>query len=217
MKIAILGGTGPEGSGLGLRWAQAGHEVVIGSRLAEKGQQVAAELQARSPEAAHLLSGADNLSALDGADLAVLSVPYSAQEKTLAGLQDPLAGKLLLTVVVPLGEKAARVWRPASGLSAAEEASQQLGAGARVVAAFQNISAHHLDDPDHTLDCDVLVCGDSKADKQAIIDLCAAAGMRGVDAGPLQNASVVEGLTALLIGINIRNKIKNAGIRITGI
>jgi NADPH-dependent F420 reductase len=217
MRIAILGGTGPEGSGLGLRWAAAGHEVIIGSRQTEKGQQVAAELQARSTEAAANLSGMDNLSAVQQADMAVLSVPYSGQERTLAGLETALAGKLLLTVVVPLGEKAARVWRPPSGLAAAEEARQQLGEGARVVAAFQNISAHHLADPDHVVDCDVLVCGDDKADKQVVIDLCAAAGMRGVDAGPLQNASVAEGLTAVLIGINIRHKIKNAGIRITGI
>ncbi len=217
MKIAILGGTGPEGSGLGLRWAQAGHEVIIGSRQMEKGQQVAAELQARAPAAAANLSGADNLTALQQADLAVLAVPYSGQERTLAGLEAALAGKLLLSVVVPLGEKAARVWRPPSGLSAAEEAARQLGEGARVVAAFQNISAHHLADPGHAVDCDVLVCGDDKADKQVALDLCSAAGMRGVDAGPLQNASVAEGLTAVLIGINIRHKIKNAGIRITGI
>jgi hypothetical protein len=217
MKIAILGGTGPEGSGLGLRWAAAGHEVIIGSRQMEKGQQVAAELQGRLPAAAANLSGMDNLSALDGADVAVLAVPYSGQERTLAGLEAALAGKLLLTVVVPLGEKAARVWRLPSGLAAAEEARQQLGEGARVVAAFQNISAHHLADPEHAVDCDVLVCGDDKADKQVVIDLCTAAGMRGVDAGPLQNASVAEGLTAVLIGINIRHKIKHAGIRITGI
>lgn len=218
MKIAILGGTGPEGSGLGLRWAQAGHEVVIGSRQAERGQQVAAELLAKldQPDGV-LLSGMDNLTAAQQADMAVLAVPYSGQERTLVGLETALAGKLLLTVVVPLGEKAARVWRLPSGLSAAEEARQQLGETARVVAAFQNISAHHLADPDHAVDCDVLVCGDNKDDKQIVLDLCTAAGMRGVDAGPLQNASVAEGLTSVLIGINIRNKIKNAGIRITGI
>jgi len=217
MRIAILGGTGPEGSGLGLRWALAGHQVVIGSRQAEKGQQAAAEMQTRAPAAAANLSGMDNLSALDGADVAVLAVPYGGQERTLAGLQDALAGKLLLTIVVPLGEKAARVWRSPSGLAAAEEAARQLGEGARVVAAFQNIAAHHLADPNHLIDCDVLVCGDDKADKQTVIELCAAAGMRGIDAGPLQNAGVVEGLTALLIGVNIRHKVKNAGLRITGI
>lgn len=217
MKIAILGGTGPEGSGLAMRWAAAGHQVVIGSRQREKGEQVAAELRTKAPEAAANLSGADNLSAVQAADVAVLAVPYSGQAPTLSGLREALAGKLLVTVVVPLGEKPARVWRLPSGLSAAEEARDLLGEGARVVAAFQNISAHHLADPHHAVDCDVLVCGDDKADKQTVIGLCADAGMRGVDAGPLQNASVVEGLTSVLIGINIRHKIKNAGIRITGI
>lgn len=215
MKIAILGGTGPEGSGLGLRWAASGHDVIIGSRQAEKGQRVATELAAKLPSAS--ISGTDNLSAAQQAEMAVLAVPYDGQAKTLAGLEAALAGKLLLTVVVPLGERAARVWRPPSGLSAAEEARDQLGQGARVVAAFQNISAHHLEDPEHEIDCDVLVCGDDKVDKQVVIGLCADAGMRGVDAGLLQNAGVVEGLTSVLIGINIRHKIKNAGIRITGI
>jgi NADPH-dependent F420 reductase len=189
--------------------------VVIGSRLAEKGQRVAAELKELLPEGA--ISGTDNLTALGGADAAVLAVPYGAQEPTLAGLADALAGKLLISVVVPLGNPVARVWRPPSGLSAAEEAQQQLGDDVRVVAAFQNISAHHLTDLDHEMDCDVLVCGDKKDDKQVAIDLCSDAGMRGINAGALQNASVVEGLTSVLIGINIRNKIKNAGIRITGL
>ena len=106
--------------------------------------------------------------------------------------------------------------RPRGATQAAGEARGG-GEGERGVAAFQNISAHHLEDPDHPVDCDVLVCGDDKADKQVILDLCTDAGMRGVDAGPLQNASVAEGLTSVLIGINIRHKIKNAGIRITGI
>ena len=86
-----------------------------------------------------------------------------------------------------------------------------------MVAAFQNVSAEHLRDLTHEVECDVLVCGDSKADKQVAIDLAAAAGLRGIDAGPLQNATVLEGLTAVLVGINIRHKIKGAGIRITGI
>lgn len=216
MKIAILGGTGNEGFGLGFRWAAAGHEIVIGSRLAEKGASAAEEMLAKLP-AGVSVSGTDNLTATQQAELVVLSVPYSAQEKTLATVKEALADKLLVTVVVPVGEKAARVWRPPSGLSAAEEAQQQVGDLTRVVAAFQNISAHHLMDPEHELDCDVLICGEKGADKDLVTQLCADAGMRGVNAGPLQNASVVEGLTAVLIGINIRHKIKNAGIRITGI
>lgn len=215
MKIAILGGTGPEGSGLGMRWAQAGHEVIIGSRQAEKGEQVAEELRFLLPDGR--ISGTDNLTATQAADVVVLSVPYEAQAPTLAGVAESLDGKLLITVVAPTRKPKARVWRLESGLSAAEEAQQQLGDGVRVVAAFQNIGAHNLKDLTADSDCDVLVCGESKDDKQVAIDLCSDAGMRGVDAGALQNASVVEGLTAVLIGINIRHKVSNAGIRITGI
>lgn len=215
MKIAILGGTGPEGSGLGLRWAAAGHEVIIGSRLAEKGERIAQELLDLLPEG--LISGSDNLSAAEVADLVVLSVPYSAQEATLVDVQPGLKGKILVTVVAPIGPKVARVWRLPSGMSAAEEAQEQVGEDARVVAAFQNIGAHHLRKLDHQLDSDVLVCGDLKADKEIVLQLCSDAGLRGVNAGSLLNASVVEGLTSVLIGINIRNKVKSAGIRITGI
>ena len=215
MKIAILGGTGPEGSGLGFRWAAAGHSIIIGSRLADKGERVAGELKALLPEGD--IVGTDNLSAAQEAENIVLTVPYAAQEPTLAAVKEALAGKLLISVVAPTGKPPARVWRPPSGLSAAEEAQQQLGEEVRVVAAFQNISAHHLMDLAKELDSDVLVCGDKKADKQIAVDLCADAGMRGVNAGALQNAGVVEGMTAVLIAINVIHKIKNAGIRITGI
>jgi NADPH-dependent F420 reductase len=215
VKIAMLGGTGPEGSGLGFRWAAAGHSIIIGSRLADKGERVAGELKALLPEGD--IVGTDNLSAAQEAENIVLTVPYAAQEPTLAAVKEALAGKLLISVVAPTGKPPARVWRPPSGLSAAEEAQQQLGEEVRVVAAFQNISAHHLMDLAKELDSDVLVCGDKKADKQIAIDLCADAGMRGVNAGALQNAGVVEGMTAVLIAINVIHKIKNAGIRITGI
>ncbi len=215
MKIAILGGTGAEGSGLAFRWANAGHEVILGSRTAEKAERVAGELTEKLPNGT--IVGLDNLAAAQAGELVVLSVPYSAQEKTLNGLSEALAGKIVLTVVVPLKKPVARAYRLPSGLSAAEEAQQQLGEGVRVVAAFQNISAHHLMDLSHEIECDVLVCGDKKADKDPVSQLVADAGMRAVNAGALQNSSVVEGLTSLLIGINIRNKIKNSGIRITGI
>jgi 8-hydroxy-5-deazaflavin:NADPH oxidoreductase len=220
LKIAILGGTGDQGYGLGLRWAAAGHEIIIGSRLAERGAGAAAELvdilaAAGQPTA---VFGTDNLTASQQAELVVLSVPYAAQAATLADVKAALDGKILLTVVAPLGpEKKARVWRPPSGLSAAEEAQAQVGEGCTVVAAFQNVSAHHLTDLDHDIDCDVLVCGDKGAAKQTVIQLCQDAGMRGVNSGALQNAAVAEGLTAVLIAINIIHKVKDAGIRITGI
>lgn len=215
MKIAILGGTGAEGSGLAFRWANAGHEVVIGSRTAEKAEVKANELNALL--GADKICGTDNLSATEWGELIVLSVPYSAQEPTLEGIKQHLDDKILLTVVVPLGKPVARVNRLPSGLSAAEEAQQQVGESCRVVAAYQNISAHHLMDLDHKIDCDVLICGAKKVDKDIVASLTADAGMRGVNAGSLPNASVAEGLTSVLIGINIRNKIKDAGIRITGL
>lgn len=215
MKIAILGGTGPEGKGLGLRWAASGHEVIIGSRLQEKGKSVASELKALLPEGN--ISGTDNMTAAQSAELIVLTVPYSAQEPTIENVREAISNKLLVTVVAPTRKPVARVWRLPSGLSAAEELQVQLGPEARLVAAFQNIGAHHLMDLDHNLECDVLICGDNKEDKDIVIGLCADAGLTGVNAGSLQNASVVEGLTSILIGINIRHKVKSAGIRITGI
>ena len=215
MKIAILGGTGNEGFGLGYRWAAAGHNIVIGSRKQEKGANAAADMLAKLPEGK--ISGTDNLTAAQRAEVVVLSVPYWAQEGTLETVKEALAGKLLITVVAPSGEKKSRVHRLESGLSAAEEAQAQLAGVTRVVAAFQNIGAHHLTDLDHEMDCDVLVCGDKKGDKAVAMRLCADAGLRGVNTGALQNARAVEELTAVLIAINIIHKVKSAGIRITGL
>ncbi len=215
MKIAIIGGTGPEGSGLGIRWAHAGHDVIIGSRVRERAEESAAGLNARLP--AGEIRGLDNAAAAAAADVVVLAVPYGAQEATLAGIRDALAGKLLVTVVAPTGEKKARVHLLPSGLSAAEEAQAQLGEATRVVAAFQNIGAHYLTDLAHEISCDVLVCGDRKEDKELALQLCADAGMRGVNAGALQNARAVEGITSILIAVNIIYKVKDAGLRITGI
>jgi NADPH-dependent F420 reductase len=216
MKIAILGGTGNEGFGLGFRWAAAGHQIILGSRLAEKGVAAAAEMARRLPESQ--VSGFDNISAALAADLVVLAVPYEAQAATLQTVRDALKGKLLITVVAPLDPaRKARAYRLPGGLSAAEQAQAQLGDATRVVAAFQNISAHHLADLEHALDCDVLICGEKAEDKEVVIGLAADAGMRGVNAGPLANATVVEGLTAVLLGINVRHKIRDAGIRITGL
>ncbi|MEW5985496.1 MAG: NADPH-dependent F420 reductase [Chloroflexota bacterium] len=215
MKIAILGGTGREGAGLGVRWAAAGHQVIIGSRLAERAEQAAAELNALLP-GDKTITGTDNLSAAHQAELVVLAVPYEAQAATLDVVKGVLAGKILLTVVAPLGNPRSQVWHPPAG-SAAQEAQQQLGSEVRVVAAFQGISAEHLKDLQHNLDSDVLVCGDKLADREVVIRLAQAAGLRGVHAGPLANAGVMEGLTAVLIAINGRYKTKDAGIRITGL
>ena len=215
--LAVIGGTGAEGSGLAVRWAAAGYPVVIGSRSAEKAAASAAELRAALPPGSAALGGYTNLAAAAAAQIVVLSVPYSAQVGTLDEIADACQGKILITVGVPLQPpKVSTVWHPAGG-SAAEEAQAQLGVGVRVVAAFQNVSAGHLQDLTWEAECDVLVTGDDKAAKQQAMELAHAAGFFAVDAGPLANASVVEGLTALLIGINIRHKVKGSGIRITGI
>jgi NADPH-dependent F420 reductase len=214
--IAVLGGTGNEGPGLALRWAKSGqYEVIIGSRQAEKGERVAGELNERIGQ--DLIRGMANEDAAKAAEICILTVPYSAQGPTLTALRDLLQGKILVDVTVPLKPpKVSHVNVPPGG-SAGLEAQAILGEGARVVSAFQNVGAAHLAEDDSHIDCDVLVCGDDKAAKAEAMALAEAAGMRGIDAGPLKNGVVVEGLTAVLIGINIRHKAKGAGIKITGI
>jgi NADPH-dependent F420 reductase len=214
--IAVIGGTGHEGPGLALRWAKSGsYRVMIGSRQPEKAERVAAELNQRLGD--DLIRGMANPDAAAAADLVVLTVPYSAHAPTLESIRDQLAGKILVDVSVPLQPpEVSRVHIPPGG-SAALEAQALLGEAVRVVAAFQNVGAAHLKDPERPIDCDVLVCGDDQAAKAEVIALAQAAGTRGLDAGPLQNAVVVEGLTAVLIGINQRYKVRGAGIRINGL
>jgi NADPH-dependent F420 reductase len=214
--IAVLGGTGNEGPGLARRWAASGrYQVIIGSREAEKAERVAAELNEKLGE--DLIQGLVNEEAAQVADLSVLTVPYSAQGPTLEGLRETLQGKILVDVTVPLKPpKVSHVYVPPGG-SAGLEAQAILGEGVRVVSAFQNVGAAHLAEDHERIACDVLICGDDKAAKGEAIALAEAAGMRGIDAGPLQNSVVVEGLTAVLIGINIRHKVKGSGIKITGI
>ena len=214
MIIAVLGGSGKEGSGLTMRWAHAGHTVIIGSRDPEKAQRAADELNVALGGAA--VQGAANAAAAALADVVVLTVPYAAHRDTLLSVKDALAGKVVLDVTVPINPADfLRVMVPPGG-SASKEAQALLDNGARVVSAFQNISATHLKKLDATVDCDVLVCGDDDAAKQIAMRLVADTGMKAWDAGPLDNAVVVEGLTTVLLGINRRHKVKGAGIRITG-
>lgn len=216
--LAVIGGTGEEGSGLALRWAASGYPILIGSRSRERAVAAAAELRSMlPPELPARISGYSNAAAAAAADVIVLSVPYDSQAGILEQIREGCEGKTVVSVVVPLRPpRVSRVWRPPGG-SAAEEAQALLGDGARVVAAFQNISATHLKELDHAVDCDILVTGNDRAAKLTAIELAQAAGMRGIDAGPLVNSSVSEGLTAVLIGINIRNKVKGSGLRITGV
>ena len=214
MKIAILGGTGEQGPGLALRWALAGEEVVIGSRQKEKGERVAAELNAELGR--DLLRGTDNVEAAAAADVVFITVPYSAHVKTLETVRAQVQGKIFVDVSVPLDpDNARRVVMPEAG-SATEEAKQILGDGVQVVCALQNISAHLLRDANATIDCDVLISGDKDA-RPVVVELVRKLGINPIDVGPLAAASLIEPITALLIRLNIKNKVHSAGIRITGL
>jgi NADPH-dependent F420 reductase len=213
--VAVLGGTGKEGSGLSLRWAHKGYDVIIGSRTPDKALRVAGELNELLGQ--ELVRGLVNENAAREADLIVLTVPYSAHKATLESVREVVQGKILIDVTVPLKPPQVSIVNLPEGRTAAEEAQALLGEDVKVVSAFQNISASHLKDLDHSVDCDVLVCGDDEEAKLAAIRLVEAADMRGIDAGPLVNAIVAESLTPLLVGINKRYKVRGAGIRITGI
>lgn len=206
--IAVIGGTGAEGAGLAARWVRAGYRVIVGSRSAGRAAEAAAEIGAE---------GMSNEAAAAACDIAVLTVPFAAQRPTLQGLREALQGKILVDVTVPLvPPKVMRVQMPPEG-SAARIAQSVLGDGVRIVSAFQNVSSGHLADAGHTIDCDVLIAGDDPAARAEVVKLAEAAGLRGIEAGPLDNAAAAEALTSLLIWMNRRYKSPGAGIRITGL
>ena len=215
MRIAVLGGTGKEGSGLAYRWALAGHEVVIGSRDAAKAAAGAVELN-QLLDGKAVVRGASNLEAAQAA-VVVLTVPYAAQLATAQSVASQLNGKILVDVTVPLmPPKVDRVQLP-NGESAVVALQRQLGATVKVVSAFQNVSATHLKDPAHKVDCDVLVCGDDADAREVVIGLAHDAGLRAWHAGVLANSIASEALTSVLIAINKRYKVAGSGLRITGI
>ena len=212
--IAVLGGSGKEGSGLALRWAKAGYPVIVGSRSADKATAAAAELNNLLGSVG--IQGTDNRTAAQMADVVVLTVPYSAQRPTALEVRELLTGKILIDVTVPLKPpKVGVVNLPPEG-SAVLALQQALGPQVRVVSAFQNVSAAHLRDLEYVVDCDVLVCADDEVAGNVAVALAEAAGMRGWRCGPLANSVVSEGLTSVLISINQRYKIPGSGIRITG-
>ena len=210
--VGILGGTGKEGSGLALRWANNGYSLVIGSRSVEKAEQAAQELRDKVPGVN--VRGADNADAARGADIVVLTVPFEAQLATLESVRAELQGKVLV-------DATARVdWRkprPPEGKAAARLAQDLLGPEVRVVAAFQNIPASALVRPEMKLESDVLVCGDDPQARADVVRLAEGAGMDAYEAGGLDNGIVVEGLTALIISMNKRYKSNVCGVRVTGV
>lgn len=214
-SICVVGGTGAEGSGLALRWAEAGHQVTIGSRDPAKAQDAARALNAILGKDA--IAGTDSVSGVASADIVVLTVPFAVQIPTVTGLKDALAGKILVDVTVPLvPPKVSRVQLPPSD-SCVVAVQQFLGDSVRVVSAFQNVSAHKLKTLGQQIDCDVLVAADDKDARAIVIGLANDAGLRGVNVGPLANSVVAESLTSALIWINRTYKIPDAGIRITGL
>lgn len=215
LTIAILGGTGKEGKGLAYRWARAGYHVLIGSRTVEKAAAAAEEI-GKMLGSGISVKGLGNPRAAKEADIVVLSVPYSAHRDTLESVKDELRGKILVDVTVPLvPPKVSTVQMPPAG-SAAQEAKEIVGEGVEVCSAFQNISHEHLLGREG-VECDVLVAGTSRDARASVITLVEAAGLRGFDAGPLENSAVIEGLTSVLIGINKKYGSTHAGIKITGV
>jgi hypothetical protein len=217
--VCIVGGTGALGFGLALRLGRAGASVVIGSRQSERAQQAVERARAAVPQGS--FEGLANPDAVQQAEIVILSVPFATQAETLRGLRDALSpGQLVVDASVPLaaevGGKPTRsmgVWQG----SAAQQARELLPDGIGIVSAFHTVSAAQLEDLDHDLDEDVLMCGDSREDKARLAGLVESIdGLRPVDCGRLELARIVEQLTPLIISINIRHKVR-AGIKITGL
>jgi NADPH-dependent F420 reductase len=216
--IAVLGGTGAEGFGLALRWAQSGETIIIGSRDPARAQAAAARIKERFAGAK--VSGAENSAACAAAGILVLTVPFEGHAALLKQIKSAMQpGSLVIDTTVPLaasvGGRATRtlgVWQG----SAAEETAELVPPGVSVVAAFHNVSSELLN-ASAPIECDVIVCSDDHAATRKVQALAAQIpGLRALDGGKLENARIVEQITALLIGLNIRHK-GHSGIRITGL
>jgi NADPH-dependent F420 reductase len=217
--VSIVGGTGALGFGLALRFGRAGVPIVIGSRDPSRAGEAATHAAKRVTEGS--FRGLGNAEAVQAAAMVILSVPFRSQSETLANIKHVLSeDQVVIDATVPLAAavagKATRtlgVWQG----SAAQQAQEMVPDGVRVVSAFHTVSASLLGDLDHQLDEDVIVCGDRRSDKARVAELIDRIdGLRTVDAGPLEMARIVEQLTAMIISINVRNKVR-AGIKITGL
>jgi len=218
--IAIVGGTGPEGSGLAIRWARAGESVIIGSRDAERARAAAAQIAEKAGALASV-EGADNVTAVKMCDVVVVTVPFAGQADLLKELKPSFrTGTVLIDATVPLatavGGRPTRVLGVWQG-SAAEQAQEVVGKNVAVAAAFHSLSSTVLAGEDD-VDCDVIVCSDDDRARQVASELAAKIpGVRAIDGGKLENARIVEAMTALLITLNIRHKVHGAGWRVTGL
>lgn len=218
--IAIVGGTGPEGSGLALRWARAGESIMIGSRDAERARAKAAEIAAAVGPLGSI-EGADNLIAVKMCDIVVLTVPFAGQAELLKQMKPFFRqGTVLIDATVPLaaavGGRPTRVLGVWQG-SAAEQAAEIVGKNVFVAGAFHSLSATVLQG-DQPVDCDVIVCSDDDRARQVACGLASKIpGVRAIDGGKLENTRIVEAMTALLITLNLRHKVHGAGWRVTGL
>ncbi|MFW8595221.1 NADPH-dependent F420 reductase [Cribrihabitans neustonicus] len=217
MTIAIIGGTGPQGQGLALRFARAGIPVALGSRDGGRSAGIAAELMAKLPEGAAEITGVDNETATAAADeMVILAVPFSAHNATLEALKPALAGKILVDIVVPLKEgDPKKVDMPPEG-SATEAAQALLGDEIPVIGALHNVSATTLNNLDWPINCDILICGNSLPARKKVIELVRALDVEAYNAGDAEAARCIEAITPILIRQNISKAVPftHAGIRI---
>jgi 8-hydroxy-5-deazaflavin:NADPH oxidoreductase len=207
-SIAVIGGTGKLGSAIARRLAKAGCQVIIGSRSAESASAAAAGL-------GFGLTGLSNAAAAKAASIAIVTVPFAAQEGTLAEIAPHVAGKIVIDTTVPLmPPKVMRVQLPPEG-SAAQRAHKLLGANVTVVSAFHSVAAHKLI-TDQEIQCDVLVFGDDKEARAQAVAIVEKTGLRGIQGGPLANSAAAEAMTSVLIFINKTYQVDGAGVVITG-
>jgi 8-hydroxy-5-deazaflavin:NADPH oxidoreductase len=213
--IAVVGGTGAEGSAIALRLAHAGYRVTIGTRDTAKGERVTGELNKLLGSEAIAFLG--NAEAAKAADIVILTVPYAAQKPMIQDIAACLDGKILIDATAPLvPPKVSNVQLPSGG-SAVAEMQRMLGDKVRVVSAFQNVAAHKLRQLDADVACDVLVCGDDPDARRTACALIGRMGLRALEAGPISNSAAAEALTSLLIFFNRKYKVSGSGIRITGL
>lgn len=217
MKIAIIGGTGPQGQGLALRFARAGIEVVVGSRDPSRAATTVAEVNAKLPKGSSNIVGLSNLDAIREADeMVIFAVPWSAHNDTLHNIKAELSGKILIDIVVPLSENdPKKVDMPPEG-SATEAAQAILGSDVPVIGALHNVSATTLNNLDWDINCDVLVCGNSLEARKKVIELIKKIDVKAYNVGDAQSARCVEALTPILIRLNISKMVpfSHSGIQI---
>lgn len=213
-EITIVGGSGALGAGLAKRWARKGHQIIIGSRDEKRASEAASRLN--NEAGTKSIVGMENKEASENGEIVVLTVPFSNHMSTLSLIAPALDNKILIDVTVPLVPPKVRTVHIPEGGSCAKAAQEFLGKAVRVVSAFQSVAATHLDDLEHEIDCDVLVCGNDPEAREVVVELASDADMKAWHAGVIANSIVAEAMTSSLIFMNNRYKIDGAGLRITG-